>query len=355
MCHCILLKACSDVLALPVCRLFKRVTSQCEWPDRWKLGRVLPIWKQNSKSDPRNYRPVTVLDNLSLVFERTVDSQVTKFLSEFIPDQQFGFKQGCGTDDYSMCLTTQLQLALEQDSEALLVALDVAGAFDKVWGKALLTKLEKCGCRHKALKLFRSYFSTRYLYVVTMGIASGKKEYSAGVPQGGIWSPKFWNFFIQDLPALCLQSLLLKYADDCTMLNVFDQKDMMGAIYDINADLKRVARWGKRWKTTFEPTKTHAMLVSNTRDNGFHPAVDLLEFNGVKICYKEVLKIVGVIYDRKLTWASMVSEMASRGRRALGFLNRLGNLVVSSNLATIYKYFVRSKVEYGNASYSGAA
>ena len=51
----------------------------------------------------------------------------------------------------------------------------------------------------------------------------------------------------------------------------------------------------------------------------------------------------------------MVSEMASRGRRALGFLNRLGNLVVSSGLATIYKYFIRSKMEYGNASYSVAA
>ena len=95
------------------------------------------------------------------------------------------------------------------------------------------------------------------------------------------------------------------------------------------------------------------MLVS--RYVGFHPAVDLLEFNGVKIGYEEVLEIVGVIYDRKLTWASMVSEIASRGRGALGVLDQLGNLVISSDLATIYKYFIRSKMEYGNASYSGAA
>jgi hypothetical protein len=191
--------------------------------------------------------------------------------------------------------------------------------------------------------------------VVAAGIASGKKQYSAGVPQGGIWSPLLWNFFIQDMPSRCLLTLLFKYADDCTLLKVFNPSERMGAVYDLNADLKRVARWGKRWKTTFEPTKTHAMFVSKTRDNGIYPAIDLLEFGGVKIGYDDVLRIVGVIYDRKLTWGPMVNEMASRGRRALGYLNRLGKLMDSGNKATIYKYFVRSKMEYGNASYSGAA
>ena len=75
--------------------------------------------------------------------------------------------------------------------EALLVALDVAGAFDKVWWKALLHKLIQCGCKGKALKLLKSYFKNRFLYVVAMGIASTLQEFYSGVPQGGIWSPKF--------------------------------------------------------------------------------------------------------------------------------------------------------------------
>ena len=83
-----------------------------------------------------------------------------------------------------------------------LVALDVTGAFDKVWWKALLVKLQKCGCRGKALALLRSYFKDRFLYVVAMGIRSVLKQFFCDVPQGGIWSPKLWNFYSQDL-VLC--------------------------------------------------------------------------------------------------------------------------------------------------------
>ena len=209
-------------MAPAICRLFKRMMSSSEWPIRWKIRRVSSIWKRNSKTDPKKYRPATVLDNLSLVFERVVDPQFTRFLYKFIPECQFGFKAGCGTDDFSICLTTRLHLALEEGLEAIMVALDVAGAFDKVWWKALLKKMEACGCSGSALRLFESYFSERYLYVVAMGMQSGKKKYTAGVPQGGIWSPKLWNFYIQDLPGRILLSLLFKYADDCTVLKVFE-------------------------------------------------------------------------------------------------------------------------------------
>ena len=86
-----------------------------------------------------------------------------------------------------------------------------------------------------------------------------------------------------------------------------------------------------------------------------HPSLDLLEFDGVKVGYEKQLKVVGVIYDEKLNWSKMVEEMASRGRRALGFLKRLQHVVTSYDLGVIYKYFVRSKMEFGCVSYMGAA
>ena len=216
-------------------------------------------------------------------------------------------------------------------------------------------KLEACGCKGRALKLLRSYFKDRYLYVVAKGMVSALKPYYSGVPQGGIWSPKLWNFYIQDMVQCFQLSAVKLYADDCTAVMVFDPQQRLAAIADLNADLKRVARWGRRWKTTFEPTKTHAMLISNSRDQALHPSLDLLEFDRVKIGYETELKIVGVIYDEKLNWSKMAEEMASKGRRAMGFLKRLQCIISSFDLAVIYKYFVRSKMEFGCASYIGAA
>ena len=96
------------------------------------------------------------------------------------------------------------------------------------------------------------------------------------------------------------------------------EQDRQEAIAHTNQDLKRVLRWGKKWKTVtaFEPTKTHAMLVTNSKDMCPHLSIDLLEFDGVKIGFEKQLKIVGVIYDCKLTWSKMASEMANRGEQA---------------------------------------
>ena len=60
-------------------------------------------------------------------------------------------------------------------------------------------------------------------------------------------------------------------------------------------------------------------------------------------------------YDNKLNWGAMVTEMASRGRSALGFLNKLRFIITSHDMSIIYKYFIRSKMEFGMLSYKGAA
>ena len=72
----------------------------------------------------------------------------------------------------------------------LLISLDVTGDFDKVWWKALIANLQHFGMRGNALDLMKSYLSNRKFKVVANGLMSALKEYVAGVPQGGIWSPK---------------------------------------------------------------------------------------------------------------------------------------------------------------------
>ena len=103
--------------------------------------------------------------------------------------------------------------ALEKHFEVLLISLDVAGAFDKVWWKALLVNLKHCGMSGKALGLLNSYLSKRKFRVVANGIASALVEYFAGVPQGGIWSPKLWNFHIRELAQVVVDSMLMNPKD----------------------------------------------------------------------------------------------------------------------------------------------
>ena len=50
-------------------------------PDACKIAKVKPLFKKGSKTDPSNYRPISLLLLLSKVFERVVLDQTNEFLS----------------------------------------------------------------------------------------------------------------------------------------------------------------------------------------------------------------------------------------------------------------------------------
>jgi hypothetical protein len=354
------LKECAKVLTPAITRLFQRIARDAVWPSRWKVGRISAIWKKGKRSQPKNYRPVMVLDCLSLVMERVIDPQFTTFLAAFESDCQYAFKKHCGTQDYGAAFSMSLHQVLEQHLEAFLVALDVAGAFDKVWWKALLKNLHHCGMRGKAHQLLSSYLCARFLFVVAAGVASAILEFFCGAPQGGIWSPKLWNFHIREMTVDLKFTKPFKYADDLGLLKTINTVSSLldtnrsNAIAELNSDLKTLFDYGQKWKVTFEPDKSHAMLVSNTRDC-MYPSVSQLVLGDGHITFVEELLVVGFLVDRKLTWRPMINRTRSKGRRALGGVRMLRDLLKPSDRATLYKSFVRSTIEYGLIEYRAAA
>ena len=61
------------------------------------MPRVTPPHKRGSVKEVKNYRPLSVLINLSVYFEKTVDPQFEAWASAHIPHNQFGFFPGTST------------------------------------------------------------------------------------------------------------------------------------------------------------------------------------------------------------------------------------------------------------------
>ena len=80
-----------------LCNLSMRL--EC-FPDACKIAKVKPLFKKGSKSDPSNYRPISLLPLLSKVLERVVLSQTKEFLSfnKILYDYQSGFRKNYSTD-----------------------------------------------------------------------------------------------------------------------------------------------------------------------------------------------------------------------------------------------------------------
>ena len=69
----------------------------------------------------------------------------------------------------------------------------------------------------------------------------------------------------------------------------------------------------------------------------------------------DVLKILGIHFDRKFTWNYMIDQLATRSRQRLGVVCRVGDYLGQRGLVTAFKSFVRPACEYSNIVFMGAS
>ena len=68
-------------MAKPIRELCNLSMALESFPNACKIAKVKPLLKMDSKTNPSNYRPISLLPLLSKVFERVVFDQTEKFLS----------------------------------------------------------------------------------------------------------------------------------------------------------------------------------------------------------------------------------------------------------------------------------
>ena len=70
----------------------------------FKLADVTPIFKKGSKNSKDNYRPISMLKNLSKVFENITYKQMATFMDKYFSKFQCGFRKGYSTQKYLIVL-----------------------------------------------------------------------------------------------------------------------------------------------------------------------------------------------------------------------------------------------------------
>ena len=65
------------------------------YPSPLKKADITPAHKRDSKSEKYNYRPVSILSNISKLYERIMFKQMSEYFeSSFFSKYQCGFKKG---------------------------------------------------------------------------------------------------------------------------------------------------------------------------------------------------------------------------------------------------------------------
>lgn len=192
------MKLVSPAFSKPLTKLFNMSISKGCFPNRWKIARVTPLYKDGPRDLCDNYRPISVLSVLSKLLEKHVAASLMDFLSNhhMLYSFQSAFRQGHSTETALIKLTDQLLFNLNNDNISGMVFIDFKKAFDVVDHQLLLDKLQLYRFGNSTLSWFTSYLSNRQQFVSIDGKISDSLLIKQGVPQGSVLGPILFMVFI---------------------------------------------------------------------------------------------------------------------------------------------------------------
>ena len=91
-----LLKEGSRILAHPYAVIFNRSLSLGYLPSSWKEANETPIFKKDEKSQPSNYRPISLYSIVGKAMERCIHEYLYKYITinDILTPLQFHFRHG---------------------------------------------------------------------------------------------------------------------------------------------------------------------------------------------------------------------------------------------------------------------
>lgn len=144
------LKMASKQLAPIFTNLFQSSINSGVVPEDWRRANITALFKKGDRSDPGNYRPVSLTSVTCKVLEHIVHSHVMKYLEShsILVDTQHGFRAKRSTESQLILTINDIAKSFDAKKNVDMAVLDFTKAFDKVPHRRLIHKLSHYGIRN---------------------------------------------------------------------------------------------------------------------------------------------------------------------------------------------------------------
>ncbi len=176
---------------------------------------------------------------ISKVFEKIIFDHIYAYLKYhgiLSKKNYHGFIQGDITINQLISICNLLCKGLDNGNEFIGVFMVLTKAFDNVWHKGLIFKIEKYGIKGNLLKWLTSYLTYRKQKVVINGNSSDIKCIKAVVLQGSVLGQLLFLLYINDFCQNVLREDFM-FADDTSLFKQI-KNNIHHAASIVNKDLE---------------------------------------------------------------------------------------------------------------------
>lgn len=331
------------------------------FPYLLKISKVVPVYKKGCTKDMTNYRPISILSNVSKIYEKIVYNRLIEFLevNNLINKVQHGFRPNKSVITAAVSLIESIIESVDRGDETIGIFMDLSKAFDCVEHNLLLTKLSNLGIKGNSLNFIQSYLKGRNQYVemkeITetqemVKIRSDLKQMKYGVPQGSILGPLLFLCYINNISEVLTgtnNNHLSLYADDSNLKVSAKSINQLETV--ANLEMKNINSFFNSCRLFLNVDKTKFVRFSTKQTTKLVDPNILV--NSFPIDQVNDTNFLGLKIDRFLSWEEHIRHVVKKVNSGVYALRQMSFISDVTTLKTLYHALIQSHIHFGLSLY----
>ena len=140
---------------------FNNSLSCSNFPTGMKYAGVTPIHKKDDETDKTKYRPISILPNLSKVYERLMYNQISPYFDSVFSKFQCRFRKGFNAQHCLLTMVEKWRKIPNEGGETRAVLADLSKVSDCIDHNLLIARLNAYGFEKRSLEFIHSYPTKR--------------------------------------------------------------------------------------------------------------------------------------------------------------------------------------------------
>lgn len=337
--------------------IFNRIWDNQEpIPPDWKEYIIVLLHKPGRDMNSHNsYRPIALASNIMKTYEQLIKVRLEWWLenNDLMPKTQFGFRRSRSTIDSLTSLVTDIQIAFSENKSITAFFADISKAYDSVLLDRLFEKMVTMRIPVKVCYNIVNLYTDRKVFIKGERTLLPSRVLNMGLPQGSCLSPTLYIIYSKDLEiTLPAHTKLLQFADDICVYVKGNKVDMCHNLME--ESIISLRKWTDRNGLEISESKSHICTFTRSR---YNPPTDIY-FAEKRFPYRNVVKFLGVILDKKLNWKDHIHSIAIRAEKIVNLLKAFSRRKWGADpnvLLHMYRTLIRPIFDYGNVLYTTAA